>query len=324
MTSWTPAVTLDLATASGPAFEEAKAKFRDWAKVGPADDLILKDGWLTITPEIAEKMLRRNAMNRKIGLAPVKKYAHDMASGEWAETSQGLGFDDKGHLVDGQHRLWACYLSGVPFATYVVTSVKSRKHLFAYYDTGKLRSAGDALYTSGNNGLSSILAGAIQLASLYDNHALHIYKSKGRRLSNPETLQYASEHPNLSAATHMIEANFSRAIQVIGSKPVAAFFAWKAIEAYGENELEDFLLPLGTGANLAEDSIILALRNRLMNAGADDGEKGMSKPHRLALLIKAFLMNVNGEKLPKRGVYLRDNEPFPRLDPPADVANAAE
>ena len=324
MTSWTPAVTLDLGTASGQAFEDAKAKFNEWSKAAPPADLSLKDGWLTVIPEIAEKMLRRNAGNRKVGLGAVKQYADDMKSGGWMETSQGIGFDEKDQLVDGQHRLWACYLSGESFKVYVVTKVPAHDALFAFYDMGKGRNAADALYTAGVNGLSATIAGAAQISANYDAKTLRVNRSKGgKKLSAYETLVYAKQRPDLIDAAHVVEQNFSRAVNVIGSKPVAAFFGWKAITAYGERALESFMIPLGSGANLAEDSVILGLRNRLMNAGND--EDTLSKSHRLALLIKGFLMHVAGAKLPKRGLYLRDNEAFPRLEPseaqtPAEAA----
>jgi hypothetical protein len=319
--AWTPIVTLDLTRASSAAFEEtAKTLAEDKTSLAP---LTLKDGWMTVTPEIAERMLRANASNRKVSLAQVKRYAFDMINGQWAPTNQGLGFDKTGRLVDGQHRLWACYLSGASFETFVIASVRERKHLFAYIDNGKLRTAGDALYTAGANGVSPVIAAAVHLSHAYDNKLLNILRApKMRRMSNAEVLQYAQAHPDLARATHHIVSNFSRAINVIGSKPVTAFFGWKAILAYGEQPLEDFLTPLGSGANLAEDNVILGLRNRLLNAGQD--EDALSKPHRLALLIKAFQLSVSGEKLPKRGLYLRDNEPFPRLEPQPQVAEAAQ
>jgi hypothetical protein len=52
------------------------------------------------------------------------------------------------------------------------------------------------------------------------------------------------------------------------------------------------------------------------------GEK-MGRPHRLALLIKAFLLHHAGKRISKKGLHLLDNEPFPQIEPSA-LAEAAE
>ena len=59
-------------------------------------------------------------------------------------------------------------------------------------------------------------------------------------------------------------------------------------------------------------SPILALRNRLTQANEDDVK--MPPAHRLALLIKAFGMYRNRMPVPRKGLFLRDNEKFPRIE----------
>jgi len=102
------------------------------------------------------------------------------------------------------------------------------------------------------------------------------------------------------------------------------FFAWKVTAIYGVTVLEDFLFPLGTGANLPEDSPILALRTRLLKEDEDEGK--MNQPRRLALLIKAFNMHLADKKVGNRGLYVRDNEKFPRFEESqsTEMAEAAE
>ena len=86
--------------------------------------------------------------------------------------------------------------------------------------------------------------------------------------------------------------------------------------------LDDFLYPLGSGANLAEDSPILALRSRL---NKEDESDDLNQPRRLALLIKAFnLYSTNQTVNPKRGLILATNEKFPRIGWPHNLPAAAE
>jgi hypothetical protein len=330
--TWTPAVELDLETAGGVALQEAIEKFAEWAKTAPPlPTLTMQNGWYDITAETAESLLRRNSRNRKVSLATVKKYYHAMKIGEWKRTGQPVLINQDGKVEDAQHRLWACYFGKVTFPTYIVTDVPVAADLFAYIDDNKVRSAADALYTSGTNGLSSTLAGTIKLAWRYDNMAIAIFgpQPRIRDMTNIEVMEYARNNPDLIAAAHTLGASYKRAARIIDNRPVAAFFAWRVIRHYGIERLDEFMDSLGSGALLTEDSPILALRNRLLTAREESFTKGedMRAPRRLALLIKAFLMHVQGQKITgKKGTSLtmQDNDVFPRIEPDNDLLQAAE
>jgi hypothetical protein len=109
---------------------------------------------------------------------------------------------------------------------------------------------------------------------------------------------------------------------MIQAKGIAIFVAWKITELCGPEALEEFFLPLGSGANLAEDDPILALRNRLYNL---DEDNELDNPRRLGLIIKAFDYHLHDRKVGKRGLILADNEHFPRFENIKPVvAEAAE
>ena len=61
----------------------------------------------TITPDLAEELLKCNINNRSVSSLLVAKYASDMASGNWAVTHQGIALYDDYTIADGQHRLLA-------------------------------------------------------------------------------------------------------------------------------------------------------------------------------------------------------------------------
>ncbi len=313
---WSPAVKLDLNDASAAAFEEVVTAFKKWDESCPRQSLTFTNGWHTITPQMAESLLRHNPHNRKVSFRTVQKYAAAMANGSWKRTGQAILINQDGVVQDCQHRAWACYLSGVSFPSYVVADVPVEADLFAFIDDSKPRSAADALYTSGNNGLSPIVAGAVKLANRYDNYALSIMSntSKCRDLTNPEVLEYCRQNPGLNHATHIMMANYANAAKVIGNKHVAAFFAWKVIEHYGQDVLDDFFVPLGTGANLDEDDPILGLRNRLFSR-LNDPESVFNIAHRLALVTKAFQMHLVDAKVKKGPLSVKDTDKFPRIEP---------
>ena len=73
-----------------------------------------------ITPLRAAEYLKHNYEgNRKLSQQRARKYAAPMGRTEWLVTHEGLAFDNKGRLFDGQHRLTACIESGEEFMTFV-------------------------------------------------------------------------------------------------------------------------------------------------------------------------------------------------------------
>jgi hypothetical protein len=69
---------------------------------------------LDVTPAIADAWLSRcNSHNRKLVDAHVERLMREMKAGRWRLTHQGIAFSTSRVLLDGQHRLWAVFLSGV-------------------------------------------------------------------------------------------------------------------------------------------------------------------------------------------------------------------
>lgn len=91
-----------------------------------------------VTPEIAERWLKNNGKNRKLSIVHAKKLAAVMAAGKWSLNGQTISFDDQGRLLDGQHRLTAIVLSGVPVDMAVATEVVDER-AFQTYDAIQLK-----------------------------------------------------------------------------------------------------------------------------------------------------------------------------------------
>lgn len=68
---------------------------------------------------------------RHISPKTVQRYAADMKAGNWLLNGQGIEFDDKGNLTNGQHRLWAIKDSGrsVPMVIMRGTSSASQNDI---------------------------------------------------------------------------------------------------------------------------------------------------------------------------------------------------
>lgn len=68
----------------------------------------------TITPDLAEELLKSNIKNRSISPKLVEKYANDMRDNLWGLTHQGIALYDDYTIADGQHRLMAIVKSKRP------------------------------------------------------------------------------------------------------------------------------------------------------------------------------------------------------------------
>lgn len=108
---------------------------------------MMKSSIEQIGPEQAKIYLKVGGSNpRKYRPAYAKQLARAMLAGEFKETHQGIAFDDRGNLQDGQHRLNAIILSGVTLTMMVTLNVPAEN--FSNVDSGMNRSIADRLGTS--------------------------------------------------------------------------------------------------------------------------------------------------------------------------------
>lgn len=82
----------------------------------------------TITPDLAQELLKSNIKNRSISPKLVEKYANDMRDNLWGLTHQGIALYDDYTIADGQHRLMAIVKSNMSqrmLVTYGLTKDQS-------------------------------------------------------------------------------------------------------------------------------------------------------------------------------------------------------
>lgn len=328
---WSPVVSLDPQSASADAFADAVGRFvKETIARKAAGNLpampFTDDGWYDITPPMAEAALMHTVGNREYSWLTVKTYAADMKARDWQRTGETICVVN-GNLRNGHHRLMSGYLSQETFPCFVVTSAPQVHNVFAYYDSGKKRTAADALHIAGWNGAGKALAGAVaSLAMRYDAGVLGVTKQPRFKTPNSrEVLDYVAQHPGLRDAAQLMMGTYPDAVEVIRSKPAAIFFAWLVTREHDETMLAEFCGPLGNGARLDEDSPILAARASLLAPE----EKGAKVPDRtrLAYVNKAFNLWAAGHRMPRvRGKVMPLsfglNEPFPAIVRP--LAEAAE
>lgn len=78
----------------------------------------------TITPAKAIEYLETMPPYQRGVIKPsVRKMANDMKNGRWVATHQGIAFNQKGQLFDGQHRMNAVIMSGANIEMFVFRDV---------------------------------------------------------------------------------------------------------------------------------------------------------------------------------------------------------
>jgi len=127
----------------------------------------MKTQIMTITPAMAKEMLKKNTNNRPLRIRLADAYAVIMKRGEWKLTHQGIAFDVKGNLIDGQTRLTALVKSGTNVQMVVATDCDPQT--FKFLDIGKKRSPSDIFFIEGVKNSVSITSGIAIYINLLNN-----------------------------------------------------------------------------------------------------------------------------------------------------------
>ena len=147
----------------------------------------MRTQWMDIDPGTAAHWLQNNFRNRPLYEDVITAYARDMANGDWPATHQGIAFNDRDELIDGQHRLHAVIRCGKTIrmmVTFGLASVLAGKQATTMdaVDRGRPRSVADQLKIQhGMKNGSAIAMICASLAGLCQNE-------RTRRLSVGQTL----------------------------------------------------------------------------------------------------------------------------------------
>lgn len=256
-----------------------------------------------ITPEQAAVYLEGNRNNRSIRDKVVDKYAEDMKAGRWKMNGSTIVFDESGNLLDGQHRLWGCFQSGVPFRTLVVRGVEAEA--FTTIDTGVPRPATDIFTIAGETNVGALTA-ATRLLWRYE-HGLIDGGTRKEAISSQMLLEYLNEHKTLrdsvDRAAHI--PNLKKLMTASG-----AAFAHYLLTRAGGDAAEKFLYALGKGDGLEANSPIFRAREALVNSLARRANRRAEWA--VAVAIKAWNLHRQGKTAKIIAWSPTKNEDFPR------------
>ncbi len=256
-------------------------------------------------PQMAAEILRYNEGNRKLDRSTVELYAGAMKRGEWKLSHQGVAIDDRGNLLDGQHRLAAVVRSGVSVPMLVVRGVD--RDSFSVVDTGKRRSASDSLKIIGAADVLN-LAASLRYLCLYDTLPGDVaWTGPKARLTNDQVLELHEQHPGMLDCVRRARP-VAGAIGIITSACAAAIYVTR--RAASDMDQSEWFAGVISGANLDEEDPRLRFRNFFINGRAQGGRRRMDAREHVAIYIKAWNDWVKGEK--RQYLSFRKGESMPK------------
>ena len=251
----------------------------------------------TITPAIARAMLENNDHNRRLAPSHVRRYAADMAAGQWTINGEAIKVDTSGNLLDGQHRLAAIIVANVAVQTVVARGLDVGTRLTM--DQGRKRTTGDQFKLRG-----------IKYPNVTACAAGHLYRweygapwgNKNNVVASVSELFDTRERwPELAEACALGVATAQAFRCGVGQGTWAGAYAIAlAVDA---DRARSFAEQCRTGAGLAIGSPVLALRNSFV-AFRHSG-RTLTRAHALNWIVIAFFDVLDGKS---RRQFKRDQK----------------
>lgn len=121
--------------------------------------------WELIYPDTARSYLARNNNSMPLVRTHWAKIAIDIKAGRWVPTGDPIRFNERGELIDGQHRLMACVVADIPIMVLAVRGVKQFAQCMM--DKGRTRTHSALLTNRGVQQAAAVSGAAFLLYKLY-------------------------------------------------------------------------------------------------------------------------------------------------------------
>lgn len=254
---------------------------------------------VTVTVEVAKALLRRNPSNRKTRQRAVDAYARDMTAGNWSLNGESIKIDDRGNLLDGQHRLLAVIAAGIPVRMFVVLGIDPDAQ--ETMDAGRRRTAGDAFGLRGEANATT-LAAVLRRVWQWDHGNRRL--SGAINATTAECVQLLKEHPEIRRSADIavrVRSHFPHIPQsVLGLGHVL-------FTRLDPEQAPWFFERLADGAELPVGHPILALRSRVTSERVEGVR--MDESRHLAYLIRTWNAVREGRQLAR--VTYKTGAPIP-------------
>lgn len=252
-----------------------------------------------VTPAKAERMLEGSATNRSISGGHSARQARAMIESEWRVSSQGIGVDYNGLVIDGQHRLKAVVDTGVSIWIWVMRGLYP--DTIRAIDDNRKRSFSDDLKIAGKDRYAS-RAALTNLVLRFEQGAakgLNLGVTRSLPLNRTETARHLREYERKQDVEHLlVVANrASRHAGVPMSAVSAAYYLaleYKASESE-VSAVDEFFEKLSTGFNVTPAEPVGALLNSVRVR--QEGGKNLDTTETCAAILYCLEKTLEGERM---------------------------
>ncbi|MFA9197247.1 MAG: hypothetical protein ACEQSM_06545 [Aliarcobacter sp.] len=220
-----------------------------------------------ITPEKAKEYYEKAlpSHQRPFRQSRADKYIKQMHGHQWMETHQGIAFDEHGRLIDGQHRMYAIWKSGLTIKMWVCRGLPEcmvngrRLETIDAIDRGDQRSVSDQLVIrSGIKNASRVATACVLIQSIATN---------------------GIKTPLTPAAAKLIICKYPILTELFYCKEsgLRSGYIWGAlaVACRPNPELKESFIPkLFSGEMIKKGEPVFALRAWLLGGGDKRGENG--------------------------------------------------
>ena len=263
----------------------------------------------TITPERAAELLEGNRGNRPLRPSAINRYAKDMKEGRWILNGEAIMVADDGSLINGQNRLSAIVLAGVPIETVLVTGLNGSA--MDTIDLGVGRTLSDALHWKDVKNPRSVATALTWVYRYDDMVARGVRQFPPAGYTRADLLKHFEENPGLVESVDYIEKLRKRLPVSVG---IASFVHYLIVRHASRARANEFWTqvsePGGDDSNMA-----YMLREWLLDHQTLMTRK--SPVWTAAMSIKAarfWIQGVQVKRLAWKRTGQRKGEEFPRID----------
>lgn len=275
----------------------------------------LRSQWIVITPQMARDWLENNFRNRPVKEDVIAAYARDMTNGTWVATHQGIAFNDRDELIDGQHRLRAIILSGKDvrmMVTFGLPSMISGSEMTTMdaVDRGATRSVADQLTIQHGIKAAGIIAATARSIAAFCS------SERTRRLSVGQTIDiYRAFEASIKWLVERRSSEHGlKQAGVIAAFALAMQPSWTGTDWKGVGKIAAMYERMTDGSELKAGSAAKHLRAfltsdeaKLLNRGTD---RGLAE-----LVLQAIWLETKGKPVAKLELSTEGADYFRALQP---------
>jgi hypothetical protein len=247
---------------------------------------------------MAQDWLEGNVDNRNLREPRVVNLSQVLQRNEWELTGDCLVFDEDGTLLNGQHRLSAVVVTGIPARFVILRGVPSKAQ--EVMDTGLARTLGDQLQRRGVPYYTYVSSALFWLHRIAYSEATGIahYAEPGQRPSFRQLLKLYDDNKELGEEASQIGRHVST-LKVRAGATLALYHRLKQLDDENiEEEVDTFFEKWVTGAELKASDPIFRLREWCVEDAAKRHTRGRAPDYRyVAYVLTAWNKWRDGEPI---------------------------